>query len=428
MEFDVYLVISALSALVLISYIFNLIAAKTRIPTVLMLLAVGIGLREVLTATDRYIEVPLDFIQLFGVLGLILILLDAGLDLNFARKKLPLIRQATTTALFVLTASVVLIAIIIRFTFDTGWHTAFVFAAPLAVISSTIVAASIDYLEEDKREFLTYESALSDIFGILLFNLLIAGQGFSFGIVALNVGSILLAIGLSVVVTFGLIFLLTRVQVNIKAFLIHPTLILVYALGHMWNIPTLLTVLIFGLIVNNWRQLRVPRIHRIFGVKEVEVATETIRTVTIETAFLVRTIFFTLFGYMIDIRVLSDTRTLTVGGAITVAIFAVRWVYLQVFMRERILPELFFAPRGLVTIVLFYSIPASFVTEGLDDGVVLVVVLLTTVVMTIGSVWLTPHHATREVEENGDPEPEELADQTAVEPAKTVDENDGDGS
>lgn len=415
MEFDVYLAITALSGLVIVSYVFSLISNRTRIPTVLMLLLLGVGIREVTMVTGNYIDVPLDFIQFFGVLGLILILLEAGLDLSISRAKIPLMGRATGAAVFILTLSIALIAVIIEFTFTQGWLLSFIYAAPLAVISSTIVASSISYLSEDKREFLTYESALSDIFGILLFNILIAGQGFSVGMVAVNIGSIALALLLSLVISVILLFLLARVRLNIKAFLILPVLLLVYAMGQLWQIPTLLTVLIFGLIINNWRQPTLHRLHRWLGLRNVETAAETVKTVTSEAAFLIRTVFFTLFGYTIDVRSLNDLRVIGVGSAIVVAIFIARYVYLRIFLRAHVLPELFFAPRGLVTIVLFYSIPAGLGLDGFDDGVVFYVVMVTTIIMMIGSVFFTPHHATREGEKNGATKPE-----TASSPPRKV--------
>lgn len=404
-EFDVYLAITALSGLIIVSYLFSLLSARTRIPTVLMLLLLGVGIREATSAAGNYVEIPLDFIQFFGVLGLILILLEAGLDLKLRREKFSLIGRATGSAAFVLTLSIVLIAVIIELTFTQGWLLSFIYAAPLAVISSTIVASSISYLSEDKREFLTYESALSDIFGILLFNILVAGKGFSVGMIALNIGSIALALLLSVIVSVILLFLLARVKLNIKAFLILPVLLLVYSVGQLWQIPTLLTVLIFGLIINNWRQPKLRPLHKRLGIKNVEDAAGTVKQVTSEAAFLIRTIFFTLFGYMIDVRSLLDLRVLGVGSAIIAAIFAARYVYLRLFLRAHVVPELFFAPRGLVTIVLFYSIPSGLDLDGFDDGVVFFVVMVTTIIMMMGSVFFTPHHATRDAEVNGTDKP-----------------------
>lgn len=68
-------------------------------------------------------------------------------------------------------------------------------------------------------------------------------------------------------------------------------------------------------------------------------------------------------------------------------------------MNEHILPELFYAPRGLVTIVLFYSIPEAIKFDGFSDNILFFVVLVTTVIMMIGSIFFTPHDATRKGEE-----------------------------
>ena len=407
-EFDAYHAITALSGLVIVSYIFTVISARTRIPTVLMLLLLGVGIREFLVKVDRYIEIPLDFVQFLGVLGLILILLEAGLDLNLSREKAPLVRRATGSALFVLALSVVGIAAIIYFLLDQGLRTSLVYAVPLAVISSTIVASSINYLSEEKREFLTYESSLSDIFGILLFNVLIAEQSVSVSMIAFNVGSIVLAIVISVVVSVGLVFLLAKVKLNIKAFLILPVLLLIYSVGHLLQLPTLLTVLIFGLILNNWRLRRFHHLHRYLGIGAVEDAAKTVKAVNTESAFLIRTLFFVFFGYMIDVRVLGEWQVIAVGSAIVAAIFAVRYLYLRIFLPRHILPELFFAPRGLVTIVLFYSIPASMTINAFDDGIVFFVVMVSTLIMTVGSLWFTPQGATRVADDERNAENERI--------------------
>ncbi|GAB3031845.1 hypothetical protein GCM10027052_05770 [Parafrigoribacterium mesophilum] len=391
-----YLAIAALSGVVVLSYVFSIISGKTRIPTVLMLLVLGIGLREASTALDAQVDVPLEFLQFVGVLGLIIILLEAGLDLSMSKDKLPLIKRATASSLFVLALTTAGIAIIIYMAFGQEWLSSIVYAVPLAVISSTIVASSIGYLTKNKREFLTYESALSDVFGILLFNFLIAGQRLDAGVVALEVLGLVAAVLASIGISIGLVFLLAKVDVNVKAFLIISVLLLIYAVGHAWQLPTLLTVLIFGIVINNWSHSSFRPFHRHLTTGDVESAAETVTSVTVESAFLVRTVFFVLFGYSIDIRSLWDANVLLIGSAIVACILVMRYLYLMVFGRGHILPELFFTPRGLVTIVLFYSIPASLQLTGFSPGILLFVVLATTVIMMIGSVCFTPKAARRD--------------------------------
>ena len=398
-ELDIYTIIIALSTLVIVSYAFTLISGKTRIPTVLLLLLLGVGIREALTLFGVYVDIPLELIKFFGVLGLILILLEAGLGLNMSKQKLPIMKHAAASSLFVLALSMVGIAAAIHYILGQSWQVSFVYSVPLSVISSTVVASSIQYLSEAKREFLTYESSLSDIIGILVFNFLIAGSMFSVGLVTLDVINIVVALAASVVVSLLLLVLLTKTRVDVKAFLIFAVLLLMYALGHKWEMPTLLAVLIFGLIVNNWHTSPFRPLHKFLRVSDVREATSTIKSVTAESAFLIRTFFFTMFGYMIDVRVLGNMKVVLVGTMIVLIIFLARYLYLRIFVRDHILPELFFAPRGLVTIVLFYSIPASLTFESFDDGVLFYVIMLTTIVMMLGSLWFTPRDATRESEE-----------------------------
>lgn len=399
LDLSIYAIITALSSLVIISYIFLLVGTKTRIPMVLMLLVLGMLIREVSIQMGVYVDIPLDFIQFFGVLGLILILLEAGLDLNVSKEKLPLVRLATASSIFVLAASSIGIAALIHFILDQSWRVSFIYAVPLSVISSTIVASSIHYLSEAKREFLTYESSLSDIFGILLFNILITDGAIGLGLITYNAVSIVVALAISVVVSIGLIYLLAKVDVNVKAFLIFAVLLLIYSLGHLWSVPTLLAVLVFGLIINNWRVKRLSGLRKYLDAEDVSSAADSVKMVTNESAFLIKTLFFTLFGYTINIHSLFNTKVFLVGTAVVLVIFLVRYAYLRILVRDHILPELFFAPRGLVTIVLFYSIPATLTFDSFDDGILFYVIVMTTLIMMFGSMLFTPRESTREAEE-----------------------------
>lgn len=399
-EINIYTIVMAASVLIILSYVFSLISNRTRIPTVMMLLFLGIAIREVMIHLGAYVAVPLDTIRLFGVLGLILILLEAGLDLRLSRDKLSLIRNATASSLFVMALSVASISAVIHYLLGQSWQIGLIYSVPLSIISSAIVASSVNYLSEAKREFLTYESALSDIFGILLFNFLIAGQVLNVGVLAFGLASIVLAVVLSIVVSGLLVWLLTKADVNVKAFLIFAVLLFIYAVGHILELPTLLTVLVFGLVINNWHKVRYHHVQHSLPAKDVSVVAETVKSVTAESAFLIRTFFFTLFGYMVNVRVLGNPKVYIVGTIIVSIIFLVRFLYLRIFLRDHIFPELFFAPRGLVTIVLFYSIPASMTFDSISSGVLFYVIMLTTIIMMFGGMWLTPKEATREAEES----------------------------
>ena len=67
---------------------------------------------------------------------------------------------------------------------------------------------------------------------------------------------------------------------------------------------------------------------------------------------------------------------------------------------KNITPELFLAPRGLLTILLFYSIPRSLLPENINfEGVFLYVIIICCLIMT----WcLICEKKKRELKENDD--------------------------
>lgn len=62
------------------------------------------------------------------------------------------------------------------------------------------------------------------------------------------------------------------------------------------------------------------------------------------------------------------------------------FIYLRFFLKAHILPELFFMPRGLITILLFYSIPKIYQLSKFNLGILFFVVLTTSIIMTLGSI------------------------------------------
>jgi hypothetical protein len=68
-------------------------------------------------------------------------------------------------------------------------------------------------------------------------------------------------------------------------------------------------------------------------------------------------------------------------------LFVVRFLYLRFILRANLIPELFLMPRGLVTILLFYSIPAEKAMSGFNVGVLFFVVVATSLIMMLGLMF-----------------------------------------
>jgi hypothetical protein len=65
----------------------------------------------------------------------------------------------------------------------------------------------------------------------------------------------------------------------------------------------------------------------------------------------------------------------------------VRYFYLKVFVKTNIFPELYYMPRGLITILLFYKIPTGFQLSSFNEGILFFVVLATGLIMLFGAVF-----------------------------------------
>src|SRR3712207_9403923 len=88
-----------LCCLVVLSYFFSILSRSIRVPSVLLLLFAGIGLRFIALANNIVIPLPSQIIEALGVVGLIMIVLEAGLDLKIQKDKLDLIRNSFFSAL-----------------------------------------------------------------------------------------------------------------------------------------------------------------------------------------------------------------------------------------------------------------------------------------------------------------------------------------
>ncbi|MBL0267286.1 MAG: hypothetical protein IPP99_00985 [Chitinophagaceae bacterium] len=74
------------------------------------------------------------------------------------------------------------------------------------------------------------------------------------------------------------------------------------------------------------------------------------------------------------------------GSVIVLILLGIRYIYLRFFLRSHIIPELFYLPRGLITILLFYSIPLKNQLSRFNEGILFFTILATSVIMMIGSI------------------------------------------
>ena len=123
----------------------------------------------------------------------------------------------------------------------------------------------------------------------------------------------------------------------------------------------------------------------------VENVLSSFKLITVESAFVVRTFFFLIFGLTISLSSLLNIKSLLYGVVLIAIIYLVRALVLLFFNRsfsiKSVSPELFLAPRGLITILLFFSIPESISPSSVNfDGILLFVILASCLIMSWGLI------------------------------------------
>jgi NhaP-type Na+/H+ or K+/H+ antiporter len=394
-----YTVLIILSALVIFSYLFDLVASKTKLPSVLLLLVLGIGLRLLVDKLQIHTYNFLQILPTLGTVGLILIVFEGSLELKYAKEKNNVIKSAFLSALLILIATVAAITFIIYQITGQELYVCFVNAIPFSVISSAIAIPSVATINKKSKEFIIYESSFSDILGIIIFNFAVANQHItvgSFGELAVNTILILL---LSVVACVTLLYLMGRLRHHIKFFLIISILILVYAIGQSFHLSALVLILSFGLFLNNADTIKHAWFRSVFIYKNLANDLTQLHQLSAETAFIIRTFFFVIFGFTMNIYQLNDFVLIANGFIVLASIYVIRFAYLYFFKREHVRPEGFVTPRGLISILLYYNLPQHLKLMEIGTPFLFMVVLGTSLVMSIGLMVTKSKAQTPELEE-----------------------------
>ena len=398
-HFDPYVFAIVICVMVILSYAFSIFSKRTNIPSVLLLIGLGVGVQYGLGHLDINIgSILFQILEVLGIFGLIMIVLEAALDLKLTRAKLPLIGKSLGIALLALVATSVAIAYLLNYFLIPNFLTALVYAVPLSVMSSAIIIPSVVSLaSEHKREFLIYESTFSDILGIMYFYFLIGNlEAQRVGSVVTDVfGNVTVTIVLSVVLGYLLVWLFQQLSAEVKLFLLIAVLVLLYSVGKLFHLSSLVIILIFGLILNNYQLFFRGRLKPWINKGVIDKIIEEFHLVTIESAFVIRTFFFVVFGMTLDLTTLLDQDTLLISLAIVAAMYIIRYICLKVVLFRNIIPELWVAPRGLITILLFFAIPAELATDQFNSGILLTTVLTTSIIMTIALI-IKPKQAVTE--------------------------------
>lgn len=404
-------IIITFCALLLIAYLFDLTSARTKIPSVILLLILGWLVRQASIVFDAKLPDFSSFLPVLGTFGIILIVLEGSLMLELNKSKFGLIRQSFIGALLPMLGLALSLGFFFSYFGEFDLKNSIANVIPLCVISSAIAIPSVSNLSKKNKEFVIYESSISDILGVLLFNFIALNKIIdlqSFGYFGLQ---LLIIFVVSFVATIALSVLLNKIEHHVKFVPIILLIVLIYEISKIYHLPGLIFILLFGLFIGNLDELR--HIRWIERFKPVEFNKEVLkfRDLTMEAAFLVRALFFLLFGYLIETSEILNPDTLLWATVIVVFIFGFRALQLKI-SKLPLSPLLFVAPRGLITILLFLSMNPEQVISIVNKSLIIQVIAMTALLMMFG---LMINKSTEKSEAKKEQEEKERLEKEALE-------------
>ncbi|HRH39808.1 MAG TPA: hypothetical protein PK760_15770, partial [Flavobacteriales bacterium] len=161
-------------------------------------------------------------------------------------------------------------------------------------------------------------------------------------------------------------------------------LVMVYALGKQLHLSSLVVVLAFGMFLANADQLPFAWFKERFLYAEFYKDIEQFHSLSSESAFLIRTFFFVLFGYSVVVAEVVQRDVLLLGGALLVVTYVLRAVFLKFAAHMDLRPLLYITPRGLISILLYLSLPENLRMPEVGMGLLFVLVLASCFIMAMG--------------------------------------------
>lgn len=366
--------------LLLVAYIFDLTSSRTNIPSVILLLVLGWVIRQITEILHIHLPDLSPILPVLGTFGLILIVLEASLELEINRSKFVIIKKSFFGALISMLALSFFFALLFWIFGDNRFKDCLTNAIPFCVISSAIAIPSVRSLSGGNKEFIIYESSFSDILGILFFNFLALNEVINIDAFKIFGLQLLIITLVSLIASIGLAFLLSKIEHHVKFIPITLLIVLIYEVLKVYHLPALIFILFFGLFIGNLDALKKYNWAEKFKIDELKLEVKRFKELIVESTFLVRVLFFLLFGYFIETSEVVNIGSFLWALLVVFLIYASRMAQLKV-SKLPLKPLLFIAPRGLITILLFLSINPNQAILIVNKSLIIQIIILTALFM-----------------------------------------------
>ncbi|MGH2565785.1 MAG: hypothetical protein ACRDE5_14810, partial [Ginsengibacter sp.] len=288
-------IIITLCGLLLVAYLFDLTSSLTKIPSVLLLLLLGWLVRQASQLMEINIPDLTGLLPFLGTIGLILIVLEGSLELEYDKSKKTLITKSFLVALVPMILLSFMVAFLFQYFEDASFKQSLTNAIPFCVISSSVAISSVKNFSNTDKEFIIYESSLSDILGVLFFNFIALNSVINLQSAGHFTLQLLIISAISLTATIGLSYLLSKIEHQIKFVPIILLVILIYAISEIYHLPALVFILLFGLFLGNLDELKQFRWIQVLRPRELDKEVRKFKELIVEITFLIRALFFLLF-------------------------------------------------------------------------------------------------------------------------------------
>src|SRR5690606_5068088 len=276
------------SIILLLAFAVERLGKVSGVPSVVILILIGLIGKPAMEIGGLELSGLDTAVPVIGTIGLILIVLEGAFDIDLHKDKLRHAKSAFLMAGAGLIGCTLVFATAANLILDLSIQQALILAVPLSVISSAVAIPSSAFLPAEGREFVVYESSVSDILGILIFFTLLASDGTLAGILSKLVGGGLLSLALGSICAAGLLLILIRIDGHIRFIPLLAGLFALYAGRKMMHLSPLIMVLLCGLLINNPQPSSRLRGFRGLDANSYDATLAEFKTLTMELTFAVR--------------------------------------------------------------------------------------------------------------------------------------------
>jgi NhaP-type Na+/H+ or K+/H+ antiporter len=369
--------ILAASALLVFAYLVDAIGKRFRLPSVVLLILTGMALRHLLDGVGLHLRWVDPVVPILGTLGLILIVLEGALDLEVTRARQRLIAVSSVAAVLGFVAALALFALLFRVALGLDTPAAVLAAIPFAVISSAVAIPSAAGLPDAPREFVVYESSLSDIVGVLVFYAWLDAEGALGAFAGSLAGSGALSLAAAALAAVALFYLVNTIEGYVRFLPLLAGIVLLYAIGKAAHLSPLIMVLVCGLLLNNPHVLERTTYLRRLHTPGYDQTLAEFKGLVAELTFAVKSFFFVLLGYWTDTSQLTEPSAWGLAAGVIAGVYLSRYAVLAILRQPDARRLTWIAPRGLITVLLFITAAATGKLDAFPFGTVMLVVLAT---------------------------------------------------